>query len=136
MLTLSAGQWKQIVAQVQAEWPNEACGLLAGLAGRVLAVYPGTNVLHSPVEYKMDPREQVRAFLDMEARGWELLAIYHSHPAGPGEPSPTDIARAYYPDSFYAIVSLTDRSHPELRAFRIVERQVMEVPVHIENEAP
>jgi proteasome lid subunit RPN8/RPN11 len=133
VLILTPRQEQQIVAQALAEWPNEACGLLGGVAGRVLQVYPATNALHSPVEYVMDARQQISAFLDIEARGWELAGIYHSHPAGPPRPSPTDIARAYYPEAAYLILSLADRARPELRAFHILDGQVREIPVRVEN---
>ena len=68
--------------------------------------------------YLIDPREQLRAFREMDDRGEDLVAIYHSHPASQAYPSPTDRAEAHYPDAFYVLVSLRT-SDPELRAFRI-----------------
>lgn len=56
----------------------------------------------------------------MDARGEELVAIYHSHPASQPYPSPTDRAEAHYPDAFYVLVSLR-ADEPELRAFRILD---------------
>ena len=97
-------------AAVSARVPEEACGLLAGrIEAEVysaLAVFPITNVLHSPVRYRMDPTEQLAAFDEIDARGWELVAIYHSHPTGPEGPSATDIGEAYYPEVVYLIWSL------------------------------
>ena len=54
------------------------------------------NQAQSPVKFKMDPVEQIRAFDWMEANGLELVGIFHSHPAGPETASPTDIAEAAY----------------------------------------
>jgi len=88
---------------VEERFPEEACGLLAGTAGRVLSVIPVTNTLNSPVRYQMDPHEQLRAFIMIEENRWELTAIYHSHPHGPDRPSKTDIEESYYPDSVYFI---------------------------------
>jgi proteasome lid subunit RPN8/RPN11 len=51
----------------------------------------------------MEPEEQVRIFLSLEKLGWDLLAIYHSHPSGPDHPSSTDLAEAAYPESVYLI---------------------------------
>lgn len=69
--------------------------------------------------YRIDPREQLRAFRDMDDRGEELFAIYHSHPASQPYPSPTDRAEAHYPEAVYILVSLrTD--DPEVRAYRIL----------------
>lgn len=102
---LPAGYWESIRQQVTACLPEEACGLLAGTAGLVQRIYPITNALHSPLRYRMDSKQQLNAFLDIEKNGWELLGIYHSHPQGPDQPSATDIAEAHYPESIYVIVS-------------------------------
>ena len=66
---------------------------------------PITNELHSPVRFRMDPAEQLQAFLQFESQGLDLLAIYHSHPNGPPHPSPTDIAEFTYPGVLYLILS-------------------------------
>ncbi len=79
----------------------------------------------------MDPHQQLRAMLDLEGAGWELLAIYHSHPHGPPEPSATDVARAYYPEALQVIVSLADRERPSVRAFSVTGGQVEEVSLEI-----
>jgi [CysO sulfur-carrier protein]-S-L-cysteine hydrolase len=126
MLAIARPEYRQLVAQAQAAFPVEACGLLAGEAGRVRRLYPITNVLHSPSAFLMDARQQVEAMLEMEAHGWELLAIYHSHPHTPAEPSATDITQAYYPDALYLILSLAKQAEPVLRAFRIRDGQVEE----------
>ncbi len=56
-----------------------------------------TNAARSRVRFRMDPQEQLAAFERLEAEGQEMLAIYHSHPAGPDTPSATDIQEAAYP---------------------------------------
>jgi proteasome lid subunit RPN8/RPN11 len=61
---------------------------------------------------------------------FEPLGIFHSHPAGPPVPSPTDIAEAAYPDSIYVVISLQIRP-PSVRAFAIVEEQVAEMEIDI-----
>jgi proteasome lid subunit RPN8/RPN11 len=135
-LTLSEQHVAALQAQAQAELPNETCGLLGGQGGRVFRVYPVENIHHSPTVYEMHPAQQIAAFLDIEAAGWEVIGIYHSHPAGPAVPSPTDIAQAYYPDSVYVIVSPmtgTDAPAWQVRGFRIEARQVREVPLVIER---
>ncbi len=105
MLTLTVAQWASICAHLTAHRPEEACGLLAGRAERVEKIYLITNVAQSPTRYEMAPAEVYAAILEMEAKDWELLGIFHSHPAGPAAPSPTDVAEAYYPDSAYLIFS-------------------------------
>ena len=112
-----------MLAHVLADHSEERCGLLAGQADRGGAVLPVPNVLRSAVAYQMDGREFIEA---MAACDFEPLGIFHSHPAGPNVPSPTDIAQALYPDSVYVIIAL-NQSPPSVRGFRIVEGQVSEV---------
>ena len=78
--------------------------------------------------YTIDPREQLRAFRDMEAKGEELVAVYHSHPITQPYPSPTDRAEAHYPEAFYVLVSLRDAT-PEIRAYRVRKDWVLEVEI-------
>lgn len=112
--------------------PEEACGLLSGRneAGvyRVTAVIPVANELRSPVRYRMEPQAQIDAFNQIDAQGLELVGIYHSHPAGPPNPSPTDIAEAYYPETVYLIWSALADGWG-CRAFLIQDRQVTPVKI-------
>lgn len=130
-LTIKRVDYLAMLAHLQAVYPLEGCGLLAGRAGRVQRVYPVDNALRSPTEYEMDPHQQLKAMLDLEDAGLELLAIYHSHPQGPQEPSPTDVARAYYPEAAQIIVSLADPQRPSARAFSIAGGQVEELLLEI-----
>ena len=74
----------------------------------------------------MDPREQLHAFRDMDDRGEELAAIYHSHPVTEPRPSATDQAEAHYPDAVYILVSFRT-GEPEVRAWRIRDAGIEEV---------
>lgn len=96
-LKISTAYWETMQRHVAAVAPLEACGLLAGITGEVAAVFAVTNILASVMRFRMDPREQLEAFERIQAAGLELVAIYHSHPDGPGLPSPTDIAESGYP---------------------------------------
>lgn len=120
-----------IIAQAQACWPEEACGLVAGREGAAVAIYPGRNIAPNPrVAYELD-HETLARLLEFEDAGLDLVAIYHSHPAGPETPSPTDIAQAFYPKAVYLICSLADPARPALRGFRITEGQVCAVRLDI-----
>ena len=59
-LLLPRQLYAAMVAQAQAELPNECCGLLAGRidagVGRVEQRYPLVNELTSPVEFQSEPR--------------------------------------------------------------------------------
>lgn len=100
-------EWEQMKQDVARRSPEEACGLLAGhRVGDQLqasAVFITTNLFRSDTRYRIDPAEQLAAFNQIDALGLELVGIYHSHPNGPDEPSPTDIAEAYYPEAAYLI---------------------------------
>lgn len=124
-LILSRALVDEMVTHASALYPEEACGLLAGQDGRATRFYPVENIHHSPVAYEMEPVQQIRAMLDIEAAGLELLAIYHSHPHGPARPSPTDVALAYYPDQVQLILSLAERERPALDAFTIRDGKVL-----------
>ncbi len=129
VLYLPAGLAAQIVSHAQQGFPEEVCGLVAGRWGCAMEVYPGRNISPTPrVAYELD-HETVARLIDFEDAGLELVAIYHSHPAGPEVPSEADIARAAYPDAVYLIVSLVEPTHPVLRGFRIVEGRVREVEI-------
>jgi proteasome lid subunit RPN8/RPN11 len=109
-----------IVAHAREGVPHEVCGLVAGREGRGERLIRCANVHATPTtRYEMDPRDQLRAFREMDDRGEELIAIYHSHPATQPYPSPTDRAEAHYPDAFYVLVSLRAQA-PEVRAYRIL----------------
>jgi len=127
VLYLTQEQAEEMICHARREYPNEACGLLGGKDGQVEKVYQMTNIEHSPVTYRLDAEEQYRAMMDMEERGWDIVAIYHSHVASRAYPSATDVKMAYYPDSLYLIISLADWERPMLRAFRIVEGEIEEV---------
>jgi [CysO sulfur-carrier protein]-S-L-cysteine hydrolase len=91
--------WDQMRSDVIDRAPLEACGLVAGRDNRSLKVFTISNSLQSPIRFKLDPQEQLDALLSIEDNGWDLLAIYHSHPAGPPYPSPIDVTEAAYPEA-------------------------------------
>lgn len=120
-----------MLEQLEDVYPLEGCGLLAGIDERVHRIYPITNKLASSYAYEMDSAEQVEAMIDLEDRGWEMLAIYHSHPFGPDEPSQSDVHQAYYPESLYVIVSFRTKLAPSVRAFQIRSGGVTEISYKI-----
>jgi proteasome lid subunit RPN8/RPN11 len=124
-LVLSPGILDEIVAHAKAAYPREGCGLISGAR-----IIPMTNIARSASEFEMDPAELINTLRDFRNSGEELLAIYHSHPHGPAEPSKLDAQRAYYPEAAHLIVSLADPCNPQIRAFRILDGEVLEIEVH------
>ena len=131
MIELDRALYRDIVEHGLREFPNEACGLIAAKEGTPTRVYVMTNVDASPVSYRLDPKEQLKVFSEMDDEGLELAAIYHSHTHSEAYPSETDRRLAFYPESRYLILSLSDREHPVLKAFRIDEDSVEEEELSI-----
>lgn len=126
---------RELIEHAQAEYPKECCGLLAGPPGEVRELHKLTNVDPDPVmRYNADPKELKHVWDEIDERDWEIVSIYHSHTHSPAFPSATDVARAAYPDAVYVLVSLADRQHPDLRAFRILDGRIEELPVVSEDE--
>jgi proteasome lid subunit RPN8/RPN11 len=133
-LLISQADWQAMQEAVTSKAPEEACGLLAGGwigdACQVQAVIPVTNALHSPTRYRMEPLEELAALERIDAQGWAMVGVYHSHPNGPDVPSPTDIAEAYYPELVHLIWS--GRSGEwQCRGFRIQDGQFYPVTMRI-----
>jgi len=135
-LVVAASDMEQMRAQISQQAPEEACGLLAGTAlegvGQVKIAIPVSNALHSHVRFRMAAEEQLAAFLHIEELGFELLAIYHSHPHGPASPSRTDLAEAFYPEALTLIWS-GQTGEWLCRAFTIRNGESYEVPLLVEG---
>jgi proteasome lid subunit RPN8/RPN11 len=136
----------ELIAHARDEAPNEACGLIGGADGRARTLYRARNAEASPLRYNLDPQDQFRIMSEIEERGEELAAIYHSHTASPAYPSQTDINLALlerrengelvgqeplFPGVIYLIASLAE-GEPPLRGFRIDEEGVIEVELTVE----
>jgi proteasome lid subunit RPN8/RPN11 len=129
VIELDRAFYQEIVAQALAEFPNEACGLIAGKEERPVRVFPMKNADESPMTYRLDPKEQLQVFNEIDDRGWDLYAIYHSHTHSEAYPSETDRRQAFYPESRYLILSIADQESAVLRGFRIVDGAVTEEEV-------
>lgn len=95
-LILHKHHWQEMLEHVDRQAPLEACGLLAGKNDEVKKVILVRNQAQSPVRFLMEPYEQLEAFNWIDSHGLDLLGIFHSHPAGPGTASVTDINEAAY----------------------------------------
>jgi proteasome lid subunit RPN8/RPN11 len=104
-LVLPAGGRREMLNHVRASPDQEVCGLLGGEGDLVRLVFPVENQLHSAVRFRMRPEAQWQAMRRIETAGLQLIGIYHSHPAGPAEPSATDISESAYPGVVHVIWS-------------------------------
>ena len=109
-LHLSESLLAELRAHSEREHPREACGLLLGrLEPRegkgpklvALKLHPATNVhVHagpgsdSAARFELDPQAIVDADAAAREAGLDIVAVYHSHPDAPAEPSEHDLAGA------------------------------------------
>ncbi len=122
--------WNIMHEHVKKNCPDEACGLIGGIDGRPQSIFPITNTLQSPIEYRMDTEEQVRAMLWMEENNMELIAIFHSHPDGTPCPSEKDITEFAYPGVITLIWSKVTNDWI-LRGFLIENSRVDEIKLKV-----
>ncbi len=133
MLTLEIPSriFEQMLEQARAEAPIEACGILAGRGSRVERMYGMTNIEAREDHYMMEPAEQFAAVKDMRAAGFDMLAIYHSHPATAARPSAEDIRLAFTLNIAYVIISLREAGAPVARCFVVENGCASDIPLNI-----
>ena len=120
ILEITSTVYDQMCALALAEYPLEACGLMAGEPGssRVTQFFPCRNIEKSARIYTVDAKDHLRAEREAESAGHEILGVMHSHTHSEAYPSATDVAAAPDPGWHYLIVTLK-REKPEVRSFRI-----------------
>jgi len=131
MLFLKRSDLQKIYDHCDREYPNEACGMLAGRDNKVEMVYSLKSERPSSTFYRIDSKEHFRVIREMREAGRELIGIYHSHIDSPAYPSFTDVELAYYPEAVYVIVSLMDKNNPNVKGYFICEGSITEVPFSI-----
>lgn len=91
-------------AEAAACGDDECCGLLLG-HGRIELAHPAANVApERRRRFEIDPQALVDAHRAARNGGLKVMGYYHSHPAGPLEPSSTDRAHAVGDGAVWAIV--------------------------------
>ncbi len=155
-LRISENIKDRLFAHAEKDAPIEACGYLTGnvidpsarppaslgMTGEeppaslgiteISEVCPMTNTDKSEEHFSFDPKEQFEVVKAARAKGREVVAVYHSHPASPARPSDEDIKLAFDPKIVYLIVSLVDNTKT-IKAFSIVSGKVSEVELEVEK---
>lgn len=122
----------ELVAHALEEAPNECCGLVGGTDGRAASLHRARNEFASPLRYNVHPQDLLRITNELDDRGEELAAIYHSHTESEAYPSQTDVnLAAHWPEPVYLICSLAGEE-PEVRGFLIRDGEVREVELVVE----
>jgi len=124
---LKKSDFEAIADHAKSGLPNEACGLIAGIADNdiktVEKVYLLSNPDNSPEHYSIDQKEQLAAVKDMRVHGLVPLGNFHSHPSTLARPSEEDIRLSYDPKASYLILSLAEKT-PVLKAFGVTDGKV------------
>ena len=117
----------EIVAHARADAPDECCGLVAGREGRSERVFRMTNAAHSPLRFEVEPLEVMRTLEEIDAAGFEVGGLYHSHTRTAPYPSQTDLTFAEaWPGTPWIIVGLAN-GDAEVRTYRIDGADVSEL---------
>ena len=126
-MRISRANWDELIAHAREEAPNECCGYARVSDGQVEEVVRGENTRHSPYGFDLDPQSLLAAN-ELDGNGFGV-AVYHSHPRSPAEPSEQDRNLAQYPHWIYLIVTLIGDG--EVRAWRIANGSVGEEPLEV-----
>ena len=136
IITIREEDYQKIYDHAKKNFPEEACGLIAGVireeedaydqdgtgihpVKHIEKVYLLENVDHSREHFTLDPKEQLAAVKDMRANGLVPVGNWHSHPASPSRPSAEDKRLAYDENASYLILSLQNEHHPVLQSFHV-----------------
>ena len=120
----------KIIAHAKQGLPLEICGYLASRNGVFSHHYEMTNIDQSQEHYSMDMTEQMKTVKEARANGFEVSAVYHSHPETPARPSEEDIRLAYDSNYSYVIISLADGGE-DIKSFKIKDKQVSPEDIEI-----
>lgn len=106
----------------------ESVGFLVGHTDTIVGLVPLNNHASNPTEaFFVEPWEQYRAERKIEADGYTIMGVYHSHVNGEALPSQSDHKWAR-PNELAVIYSVMFQ---ELRAFRELDGILL--PVEIDN---
>lgn len=110
-LSIPLSVYEGMLWHARAENPLECCGLLAGVIredgiGEVRLRYPLINAAASPIEFESEPRSHFSADRDIRRQGFEVLAVYHSHPTSEPVPSRKDLESNNWFQAVSLIISL------------------------------
>ncbi len=111
-LSLARDQANALARDARSAWPVEACGLLIGRrAGSVLCatrIVPPANVAGTPDRFEIDPAAHLRLQRQVRGTADRVIGCWHSHPTGPPEPSPADVAAAIEANFIWLIYSVAE----------------------------
>ena len=123
-MKISRSLLSQIHQHLEADYPNEACGVMLGNAGVVTEVVAAGNERTDSARnrYLIDPLAYMKIERDADKRGLQVLGIYHSHPDVAARPSQFDLDHAW-PNLSYLIVSVCKGKAVETNSWLLRENR-------------
>ena len=123
--------YDEMLADAQAQAPNECCGMIAVRDETAVKVHVNENTAASPLRFVIDPRELYATYTAIEDADAEFGAIYHSHTRSEPYPSQTDINfAAGWPGARWLIFGLA-AAQPFARIFEIAGGEVAELELQV-----
>lgn len=136
-VTVTRDSFAAIQAQAEREYPYECCGFVIGgandeevrpianIQNEKHAANPAAYPRDARTAYLMDPRQQLAVLNEIDRRGLQLRAVYHSHPDHDAYFSTTDRRQACafdpnepdYPDTAYVVLSIREGHLKRAAAF-------------------
>lgn len=142
MIHLSPAQHQTISQQAEQAYPNECCGLLAGITNAdgsitVTRVTPSPNTLTDESgggghdRFEVDPQVRFDLMRELNDTPESIIGHYHSHPDHPAEPSKHDLDMALEPNLMWLIVSVSRGSAVDIRAWCLNRdsREILSIPL-------
>ena len=127
MIVILPDHLELMTSQAEAAYPNECCGLIAGMSDKhdnprqATRIVPSANVTDTSARdsFEIDPQVRFDLMRDLEHSDEDIIGHYHSHPDHPAVPSPTDLSMAYEPDLTWVILSVRQGQVVDTRAYGV-----------------
>ena len=120
-----------IQAELEANSPYEACGVLVGTIEGDTAVVekaaPITNSNRTTQSFELEPKEFYNAWNNAEKNGKEIIGVYHTHPSSSAVPSNWDRETMENDPSVWLIAG-ADGMKAYLWDEKIINVELLEIP--------
>ncbi len=114
---IPAALYAEMTAHIVASYPNEGCGAVGSVAGRVVKNYPTANAAEFPDDFSIIAEaDLVDIYNDIDNYDGEMI-YYHSHPKSEAYPSERD--KEWAKRSGYLYIIYSHRHYPDPPYVRI-----------------
>lgn len=124
MAKYSKNIYEQMTLAAKKAYPNECCGILVGKKSEqseieVTKIRKAPNQIQGQktVHFQIDPLFIYRLEQEIEARGLEIVGVYHSHPDCPAILSKED-EKYMVPGLEYVIMSVQNGEIADVKSYR------------------